>query len=264
MSRYRGRHRKPSHTGRNLAVIATTGAFALPITGVALAEPAQADILDEIAQCESGGNPRAQNPTSSASGTWQFIRSTWLGIGGGQFAPTAAQATPAQQRQMAERLYAQQGTTPWNASRSCWAGKSGATPRITGGTAPRQSEAPKVKPRSKAQGATTAGGLTGVRAADGTGAYICGPATYYLAKCDPGDDGQVMQYPPFTSRAAKSAPVGKAAHVKRHWPNAPADLHRRDANGHGNYLCDTDRLGYQACDTATLGQVVAYPAFDRH
>jgi len=31
---------------------------------------------------ESGGNIRAQNPTSSASGKWQFIASTWAGFGG--------------------------------------------------------------------------------------------------------------------------------------------------------------------------------------
>ncbi len=31
---------------------------------------------------ESGGNITAQNPTSSASGKWQFINSTWAGFGG--------------------------------------------------------------------------------------------------------------------------------------------------------------------------------------
>ncbi len=31
---------------------------------------------------ESGGNIRAQNPSSSASGKWQFISSTWAGYGG--------------------------------------------------------------------------------------------------------------------------------------------------------------------------------------
>ena len=31
---------------------------------------------------ESGGNIRAKNPSSSASGKWQFIRSTWAGFGG--------------------------------------------------------------------------------------------------------------------------------------------------------------------------------------
>lgn len=261
MSRYRGRHRKPSHTGRNAALISASGAFVIPLVAPGVAEAGPPGGWGPIISCESGGRASATNPSSTASGLFQFLDSTWRSVGG---SGRAKDASVAEQYARAERLYAQQGTTPWNASRSCWAGKTGATPRITGGTAPRQSEAPKMKPRSKAQRATTAGGPTGIRAADGTGAYICGPSTYYLAKCDPGDDGQVMQYPPFTSRAAKSAPVGKAAHVKRHWPGAPADLHRRDANGHGNYLCDTDRLGYAACDTATLGQMVAYPAFDRH
>lgn len=31
---------------------------------------------------ESGGNPRAQNPHSSASGLWQFVDGTWAGYGG--------------------------------------------------------------------------------------------------------------------------------------------------------------------------------------
>lgn len=31
---------------------------------------------------ESGGNIRAKNPTSSASGKWQFLDSTWQGYGG--------------------------------------------------------------------------------------------------------------------------------------------------------------------------------------
>ena len=31
---------------------------------------------------ESGGNPLAENPTSTASGLWQFLDSTWAGYGG--------------------------------------------------------------------------------------------------------------------------------------------------------------------------------------
>ncbi len=31
---------------------------------------------------ESGGNPTAENPTSTASGLWQFLDSTWGGYGG--------------------------------------------------------------------------------------------------------------------------------------------------------------------------------------
>jgi hypothetical protein len=35
-----------------------------------------------IMACESGGDPLAENPTSSASGKWQIIDSTWAGHGG--------------------------------------------------------------------------------------------------------------------------------------------------------------------------------------
>lgn len=49
---------------------------------------------------ESGGNPTAKNPKSTASGLFQFLTSTWAGYGGTAFAPTAAQATPTQQVQV--------------------------------------------------------------------------------------------------------------------------------------------------------------------
>lgn len=35
-----------------------------------------------ILECESGGNPKAENPRSSASGLWQFLDSTWDHYGG--------------------------------------------------------------------------------------------------------------------------------------------------------------------------------------
>lgn len=43
---------------------------------------------------ESGGNPKAENPTSTASGLWQFIDSTWAGYGGyshASYAPASVQ-----------------------------------------------------------------------------------------------------------------------------------------------------------------------------
>ncbi len=35
-----------------------------------------------VLACESGGNPTAQNPRSTASGLWQILNSTWAGFGG--------------------------------------------------------------------------------------------------------------------------------------------------------------------------------------
>lgn len=49
---------------------------------------------------ESGGNIRARNPSSSASGKWQFIDSTWAGFGGyaqAWLAPESVQDAKARQ-----------------------------------------------------------------------------------------------------------------------------------------------------------------------
>lgn len=35
-----------------------------------------------VMRCESGGNIRAENPRSSASGKWQIVDGTWAGFGG--------------------------------------------------------------------------------------------------------------------------------------------------------------------------------------
>lgn len=53
------------------------------------------DIPDDywplLAKIESGGRPYVKAPTSSASGLYQFIRSTWLGEGGA-WGPDSSQA----------------------------------------------------------------------------------------------------------------------------------------------------------------------------
>jgi LysM repeat protein len=65
-----------------------------------------------IAACESGGNWSA-NTGNGFYGGLQFTEQTWLGYGGGQYAPSANLATEAQQIAVAERVLAGQGIGAW-------------------------------------------------------------------------------------------------------------------------------------------------------
>jgi len=85
--------------------------------------PAESSVLAQIQAHESGGNYTAQNPTSTASGAYQFIDSTWqfasqhTGVGT-QYA-TAAQAPPSAQDVNALwllRNYGPNSTTSWGGS----------------------------------------------------------------------------------------------------------------------------------------------------
>jgi uncharacterized protein YabE (DUF348 family) len=75
---------------------------------------------DKIAQCESGGN-WSINSGNGYYGGLQFDVRTWLGSGGGAYAPNAAAATKAQQIDIANRVYAQRGLQPWGCG---WAASS--------------------------------------------------------------------------------------------------------------------------------------------
>lgn len=70
-------------------------------------------VLRRIAQCESGGNPRAVSSNGLYRGKFQFSRETWKAIGGRGDDP--AKASEAHQDRMALRLYRQQGVSPWPA-----------------------------------------------------------------------------------------------------------------------------------------------------
>lgn len=158
-----GQHSKPTTTRRNLTILAATGAFAaVPLTpGVAGAETT--DPWAPIIACESGGNAKATNPDSTASGLFQFLNSTWASVGGTKYAKRAKDATAEQQREMAERLFAQSGLSPWAASKSCWSGK-------TSESAIRSSRKPSPKPRPAPTGGyVVKGGDTLARIAAGRG-----------------------------------------------------------------------------------------------
>jgi peptidoglycan hydrolase-like protein with peptidoglycan-binding domain len=70
-------------------------------------------VLREIAECESGGNPRAVSSNGLYRGKFQFSRETWKAVGGRGSDP--AEASEAHQDRMALRLYRQQGVAPWPA-----------------------------------------------------------------------------------------------------------------------------------------------------
>ena len=66
--------------------------------------------LEQIAQCESGGNPRAVSPDGRYRGKYQFAPETWQAVGG---SGDPAAASEAEQDRRAAILYAQQGASPW-------------------------------------------------------------------------------------------------------------------------------------------------------
>src|ERR671912_1969030 len=115
-TRTTGRHRALSTASklrrRATTVVAVTGVAA--VTPLLAAGPAQADSVnwDAIAQCESGGN-WSINTGNGYYGGLQFSRSTWLAYGGGQYAPTADQASRSQQIAVAERTLDGQGIGAW-------------------------------------------------------------------------------------------------------------------------------------------------------
>ena len=67
-------------------------------------------ILRLIAECESGGNPRAVSPGGQYRGKYQFSRETWRALGG---TGDPADAPEWRQDRLALKLYRQSGTAPW-------------------------------------------------------------------------------------------------------------------------------------------------------
>jgi LysM repeat protein len=95
---------------RGGAVLA--GAAAIGIGALAAPASAAAHDWSGVAQCESGGN-WSINTGNGYYGGLQFSSSTWLGHGGGQYAPRADLAAPAEQIAVAERVLLTQGAGAW-------------------------------------------------------------------------------------------------------------------------------------------------------
>jgi hypothetical protein len=87
----------------------TLAALGLTARGASSSEDA-ATVLARIAQCESGGNPRAVSANGRYFGKYQFSRPTWRAVGG---RGNPARASEAEQDRRALILYQREGTKPW-------------------------------------------------------------------------------------------------------------------------------------------------------
>jgi hypothetical protein len=76
------------------------------VRDAAAAEPA----LEQIAACESGGDPTAVSADGQYRGKYQFSVETWREMGG---EGDPAQAAEAEQDRMAAKLLREVGTSPW-------------------------------------------------------------------------------------------------------------------------------------------------------
>lgn len=129
------KHNQPTQhrVGRLAAAGMIAGSMALTLAPAAQAAP-DSD-WDRLAQCESGGN-WAIDTGNGFQGGLQFSPSTWTGFGGGEFAPTANQASREQQIVVAERVLASQGWGAWPSCSSQLGLNSGATQRSATPAAP--------------------------------------------------------------------------------------------------------------------------------
>ncbi|HEX3782832.1 MAG TPA: transglycosylase family protein [Pseudonocardiaceae bacterium] len=135
--------------------VAATGLLPIASHAATEAQPNWAAVI----QCESGGNPTAQNAHSTASGLFQFLDSSWASYGGLQYAPRAKEATAAQQYAVAETAYRESGLSPWAASESCWGGHAYSRHSAPPSPSVRQQHAAPAASSIPTDQSVTAGGL---------------------------------------------------------------------------------------------------------
>ncbi|MEJ8657770.1 transglycosylase family protein [Streptomyces sp. MS1.AVA.4] len=140
----KGKHRRPSKATRIATLAGVTGAaIAAPLMASGTASAATASEWDAVAQCESGGN-WSINTGNGYYGGLQFSASTWAAYGGTAYAQTAAQASKAQQIEIAEKVLDGQGKGAWP---HCGTGLSDAAYNGAAPAAPKA--APKAEPKAK-------------------------------------------------------------------------------------------------------------------
>lgn len=80
-------------------------------------------VLENIGKCESNNNPKAKNPNSSASGRFQFIKSSWEYYGKQLWGDELKNKDVFEwddNTELAEYVYSKNGTKDWESSKLCW------------------------------------------------------------------------------------------------------------------------------------------------
>ena len=102
-------------SGAAMATDGSSGGAEAPSPGAQKAESGHKKVklpkvLKKIAQCESGGDPRAISPDGKYRGKYQFSRPTRRSVGGHG---DPAKASEYEQDKRALKLYKREGTKPW-------------------------------------------------------------------------------------------------------------------------------------------------------
>ncbi|NGO81314.1 LysM peptidoglycan-binding domain-containing protein [Streptomyces sp. YC504] len=174
-----GKHRRLTKSEKAVRAVTLAGvagtAIAAPLMSAGSASAATTSEWDQVAQCESGGN-WSINTGNGYYGGLQFSASTWSGYGGTAYAPTADQATKAQQIAIGEKVLAGQGKGAWpscgvglsNASNDAGAAQEAAPQQ----EAPKQESAPQRESAPKAdRSQRTVETPTGKKVEKGDGEY---------------------------------------------------------------------------------------------
>ncbi len=99
--------------------------FLIPSLSFAQKYPtvASVNLFNKIATCESGYNPIAKNPYSTASGIFQFLDGTWKRYGEELWSDdyyTKNKLNENDSIELGWYVFTKYGTNDWLASKSCW------------------------------------------------------------------------------------------------------------------------------------------------
>ncbi|MGI5375988.1 transglycosylase family protein [Streptomyces sp. CA-251387] len=108
-----GRHRRPRQAPALIVAAGVTGsAIAIPLLGATGASAAEGTVWDKVAECESGGSWSADTGNGQYGGL-QLTQEDWDEYGGLDYASSPDLASRSQQIAVAQKILADQGTSPW-------------------------------------------------------------------------------------------------------------------------------------------------------